>query len=114
MTTVFESRGATMFAGPYSEAGVSRESVLSFLLLAYVALLPFQIPVNNRLNVAPADIFLALILVLTPGSLKFRKHAWTIWHFGLLLVFGIGGFLTAGLLLALTGSPLLTRPRTLS
>ena len=58
-----------------------------FLVAGYVALLPYQFEVGHRMNFAPADCFLVLVLVLAAGQLKFRKPAWTIWHFGIVLIF---------------------------
>src|SRR5439155_18142986 len=51
---------------------IKRVNVLTLLVSAYVVLLPFQIPINNNINAAPADAFLLLILVLAPGLLKYR------------------------------------------
>ncbi len=72
-----------------------RSSTLGFLVMAYVVLLPYQIPVNPQLNVAPADLFLLLTLLLVPGQLKYRSQAWSIAHFALLFVFVVGTFVTA-------------------
>jgi putative inorganic carbon (hco3(-)) transporter len=73
-----------------------RSSVLSVLLTAYVALLPFQFEVSNSMNFAPADCLLVLVLVLAAGQLKYRKPAWTVWHFGLVLTFVVGSFVAVG------------------
>ena len=56
---------------------------------------PFQLPINNEINFAPADVFLLLILPLAAASLKYCKPAWTAWHFALPLVFIIGTFFCA-------------------
>jgi hypothetical protein len=45
-------------------------NILTLLVSAYVALLPFQIPINDNVNAAPADVFLFLILVLALGLLN--------------------------------------------
>src|SRR5262249_9215125 len=65
-------------------------STLSLLVCAYVALLPYRFDVGNNMNFAPADCFLGLILVLALGQLRYRKQAWTGWHFGIGLVFAAG------------------------
>jgi putative inorganic carbon (hco3(-)) transporter len=69
---------------------VSRPSgVLSALVTAYVALLPYQFG-GNGMNFAPADCFILLVLLLAPGQLKYRKAAWSIWHFGVAATFAVG------------------------
>jgi putative inorganic carbon (hco3(-)) transporter len=69
---------------------VSRPSgVLSALVTAYVALLPYQFG-GNGMNFAPADCFILLVLLLAPGQLKYRKAAWSIWHFGIAATFAVG------------------------
>jgi hypothetical protein len=70
-------------------------AVMSSLLTAYIALLPYQFEVGSGLNFAPSDCFLVLLLVLAAGRLTFRKHAWTAWHFGIALTFAAGTFLAA-------------------
>jgi len=95
MTTLLERRNVASVVGSRSAAVVRCPKILNSLLSTYVALLPFQIPVNHEMSFAPADIFLFLILVLAPGQLKYRKAVWTIWHLTLLLVFAIASFVTA-------------------
>jgi putative inorganic carbon (hco3(-)) transporter len=69
--------------------------VLAPLVTAYVALLPYQFEVGNGVNFAPADCFLLLALVLAPGQLKYRKAAWSVWHFGILATFATGSLVAA-------------------
>src|SRR5579864_893141 len=69
--------------------------MLSFLVVCYAALLPYQFPVGTAINFAPADCCVLLVLLLAPGQLKYRKPAWTIWHLGLVLTFVAGSFLSA-------------------
>jgi len=76
-------------------AALRGERILGFLVLAYVALLPFQLPINNEINFAPADVFLLLILPLAAASLKYCKPAWSAWHSALPLVFIISTFFCA-------------------
>ncbi len=70
-------------------------SILRFLVLGYVALLPYLFEVGPRLNFAPADCFLVLVLVLAAANLKLRRSAWTIWHGGILLTFALGSLVAA-------------------
>jgi len=72
-----------------------RSSILGVLVSGYVALLPYLFEVGKRMNFAPADCFLLLALVLALGQLKYRKSAWTIWHFAIVLTFALGSFVAA-------------------
>ena len=63
--------------------------------MGYVALLPYLFEAGYRLNFAPADCFLVLILVLAAAHLKLRRSAWTIWHVGILLTFALGSLVAA-------------------
>ena len=63
---------------------------LSALVAAYVALLPFQFEVGNEVNFAPADCLMLLVLLLAPGQLKYRKTAWSMWHYGIAATFAVG------------------------
>ena len=69
--------------------------ILLPLVTAYVALLPYQFEAGNGVNFAPADSFLLLALLLAPGQLKYRKEAWSIWHFGILATFATGSLVAA-------------------
>ena len=69
--------------------------VLLLLATAYVVLLPFQIELATEFRLAPSDGVLLLAVLLTPHQLRFRPRAWTVWHFGLVLAFAYGCFLTA-------------------
>jgi len=69
--------------------------ILTPLVTAYVALLPYQFEVGNGVNFAPADCFLLLALLLAPGQLHYRKAAWSVWHFGVLATFATGSFIAA-------------------
>jgi O-antigen ligase len=66
------------------------------LLCGYAVLLPYQFQTGDGINFAPADCFLLLLLVLGAGQLKYRKSAWSVWHFGIALMF-IAGSLVAAL-----------------
>jgi hypothetical protein len=69
--------------------------ILAPLVTAYVALLPYQFEVGSGVNFAPADCFLLLALVLAPGQLRYRKAAWSVWHFGILATFAAGSLVAA-------------------
>jgi len=69
--------------------------LLTFLVTGYVASLPYLFEVGERLNFAPCDCFLLLVLMLVAAQLKYRRSTWTIWHVGILLTFVLGSFVTA-------------------
>src|SRR5215472_6995382 len=69
--------------------------ILAPLVTAYVALLPYQFEVGSGVNFAPADCFLLLALLLAPGQLKYRRAAWSVWHFGILATFATGSLVAA-------------------
>jgi hypothetical protein len=69
--------------------------ILSLLVAGYVLLLPFQFEINNGLNFAPADVVLAMVLVLAAGQLRYRAESWTAWHYGIALTFVVGSFVAA-------------------
>jgi hypothetical protein len=69
--------------------------LLSGLLVGYVVLLPYQFEVGNEVNFAPADVLMLLVLLLAAGQLKYRKPAWTIWHFAIATVFAAGSLVAA-------------------
>ena len=69
--------------------------ILTVLVTGYVALLPFQFEVGNGMNFAPADCLMLLVLLLAAGQLKYRKPAWTIWHFGIPAIFAAGSLVAA-------------------
>jgi len=69
--------------------------VLGILVAGYVALLPYLFDSGNKMNFAPADSFLLLVILLAAGQLKYRKPAWTIWHLGIALTFAVGSLVAA-------------------
>ncbi len=69
-----------------------RPRVLNVLVLGYAALLPFQFEVGNGVNFAPADCLMLLVLLLAAGQLRYRREVWSIWHFGIPVVFAVGSF----------------------
>ncbi len=69
--------------------------ILLLLVTGYVALLPYQFEGGSGMNIAPADCFLLLVLLLAPGQLKYRKAAWSAWHFGILATFATGSLVAA-------------------
>jgi putative inorganic carbon (HCO3(-)) transporter len=72
-----------------------RPGILGLLVAGYVALLPYLFEVGNRLNFAPADCFLLLVILLATAQLKYRRSAWTIWHVAILLIFAFGSLVAA-------------------
>lgn len=68
---------------------------LAVLIGAYVAFLPYLFEVGDRLNVAPADCFLLLIILISPGRLKYLKPAWSVWHLAIVLIFVASSFVAA-------------------
>ena len=69
--------------------------ILNLLVAGYVALLPFQFSVTKGVNFAPADCLMLLVLLLAAGQLKYRKAAWSMWHFGIPVVFAAGSLVAA-------------------
>jgi len=69
--------------------------VLSILVAAYAALLPYQFQVGVKFNFAPADCLLLLILMLAVGQLRFCGKAWSVWHLAIALTFVAGSFVAA-------------------
>jgi putative inorganic carbon (hco3(-)) transporter len=74
-----------------ASAGVQRPpAILGALVTGYVALLPYQFQVAKKINFAPADLAMVLVILLAAGQLKYSKPAWTVWHFGIVIVFILG------------------------
>lgn len=69
--------------------------ILNLLVAGYVALLPFQFSVTKGVNFAPADCLMLLVLLLAAGQLKYRKAVWSMWHFGIPVVFAAGSLVAA-------------------
>ena len=69
--------------------------ILFLLVTAYVVLLPYQFEGGSGMNFAPADCFLLMTVLLAPGQLKYRKAAWSIWHFAILATFATGSWVAA-------------------
>jgi hypothetical protein len=69
--------------------------ILAMLVAGYAALLPYLFEISKRMNFAPADCLLLLVLILAAGQLKYRKAAWTIWHLGIVATFAVGSLVAA-------------------
>src|SRR5215472_9263323 len=67
-----------------------RRGMLFLLVAGYVAVLPYLFEIGQRMNFAPADCFLLLVLGLAGAQLKYRRPAWTFWHWAILLTFVLG------------------------
>jgi putative inorganic carbon (HCO3(-)) transporter len=78
-----------------AESRPKAAGMLSVLVTGYVALLPFQFEAGNGINFAPADLLMLLVLLLAAGQLRYRKPAWTLWHFGIAATFVAGSFVAA-------------------
>ncbi|MDQ7794913.1 MAG: hypothetical protein RDU89_10980 [bacterium] len=61
-----------------------------WLLMLWVVLLPFQVATASGMRLAPADLVLAVCLLLTARWLKFPRHAWSAWHLALPPLFAMG------------------------
>src|SRR6266576_3294174 len=72
-----------------------RPGILGLLVAGYVALLPYLFEVGSRINFAPSDCFLLLVFLLAAAQLKYRRTAWTIWHFGILLTLSFGSLVAS-------------------
>jgi putative inorganic carbon (HCO3(-)) transporter len=83
----------TSLAG--SDSIPRQSGMLSVLVAGYVALLPFQFDLGNGINFAPSDCLMVLVLVLAAGQLRYRKSAWTLWHFGIAATFATGSLVAA-------------------
>jgi putative inorganic carbon (hco3(-)) transporter len=84
-----------MTSSPAFESVHRPPGALSVLVAGYVMLLPFQFQVASGVNFAPADCLLVLVLLLAASQLKYRKAAWTAWHFGIPLIFAAGSLVAA-------------------
>jgi putative inorganic carbon (hco3(-)) transporter len=69
--------------------------ILRVLVTVYVALLPFQFQVERAINFAPSDCLMLLVLIFAIGQLKYRKPAWSAWHFGIILIFTAGSLVAS-------------------
>jgi putative inorganic carbon (HCO3(-)) transporter len=85
-----------MTSSPTIENVSRPASILALLVAGYVMLLPFQFEMGSeKMNFAPADCSLALVLVLAAGQLRYRSEVWTGWHFGIVLLFAAGSFVAS-------------------
>ncbi len=68
--------------------------LLRWLLTLFIFFLPVQFDVGPA-RAAPSDLFVIAYAVIGITSLRLRRHAWSVWHFGLIGVFLIGVFQAA-------------------
>lgn len=76
-------------------ANGSAKGLLGLLVLGYVALLPYLFNVGDRINFAPADVFLVLVAILAAGQLSLRPDVWSAWHTAIPLTFVLGSLIGA-------------------
>lgn len=69
--------------------------LLSLFVAGYVMLLPYLFNVGDRINFAPADVFLILSILVAFGQMRLRAIAWSQWHLGIVLTFALGSFVAA-------------------
>ena len=69
--------------------------LLSLLVAGYVILIPYLFNVGDRINFAPADLFLATAILLASGQMRLRLATWSAWHLGIVLTFALGSFTAA-------------------
>ena len=81
---------------PITLGGIRQpQRILSVLVAGYVALLPFQFQVTKGVNFAPSDCLMLLVLLFAAGQLKYRTAVWSIWHFGIPIIFAVGSLVAA-------------------
>jgi O-antigen ligase len=71
------------------------ERKVSFWLLGYIALLPYQYAVIHDARVGIADACLFGYLIFNVSRIRLRTEAWRVWHFALLLLFAVGLLVSA-------------------
>jgi len=95
MTSAFPYTSVPLATRPLRVTWRRTTGILGILVSAYVALLPYQFELDRKLNFAPADCCLLLVLALAAARLKYQRSAWTIWHVGIAVTFAIGSFVAA-------------------
>ncbi len=70
------------------------EGLIGSLVTGYVILLPYLFNVGDRINFAPADGFLLLVVLLAAGQLRCQSALWSEWHIAIMLTFAIGSLVT--------------------
>jgi putative inorganic carbon (HCO3(-)) transporter len=70
--------------------------LIGWVLAGYVFFLPVQLRTQFDLRLAPSDLVLVPLLLLTLTELSIRRSAWSFWHVALLAVL-TGGILNAAL-----------------
>jgi putative inorganic carbon (hco3(-)) transporter len=64
--------------------------LLGSLVGGYVILLPYLFNVGDRINFAPADVFLFLVVLLAAAQLRCQSALWSEWHIAIMLTFAFG------------------------
>jgi putative inorganic carbon (HCO3(-)) transporter len=73
------------------------------LLALALVLLPVQVDTPGLTRVAPSDLVIAVLVVISFGRLRIRQQTWSGWHTGLVVLF-CGGALYAALVQGLVTS----------
>ncbi len=73
-----------------SVTDVPRTALIRTSAAGYVALLPYLFNVGDRMNFAPADIFLAVAMLTAVSQMRFRPLAWSQCHLGIAFLFVMG------------------------
>ena len=81
--------------GPPEARESTRTDVLTRLVIAYAALLPFQVEVSKMVRFSVGDLVLMLAILVVPGQIKYRKETWSGWHYGLLALFAVSTLMVA-------------------
>lgn len=83
-----------MVANAFYREGDRQSQLITWLLVSYVFLLPIQFQTGLGFRFAPSDVCLLFILLLGLGQLKLLGTAWSSWHFGIVITFCIGTYVS--------------------
>ena len=88
-----------MNSSPASDNSVTHApralDLVGTLMAIYVFLLPFLFNIGDRMNFAPADVFLVMAILVGSGQMRFRPRAWSAWHVGIMLTLALGSLVAA-------------------
>lgn len=72
---------------PATAVRKSRVDMITALLMAYAALLPFEWAISQMVRFSAADMVMLGTLFLAMGQLRYRQEDWSAWHYALLALF---------------------------